>query len=136
MIKKIFRKISQIFNIVLACVFKNKSAFLRIIKYEVENYLTDCCNAGTRQIEDLHNLLFHINSYLEIPETTRALMFPMFSKKLKKATKKDGKIFLSEEAILFPDKYVNYLEEIERQRSVERLYILELLKRFPFESVI
>ena len=122
--KKILRKIKQFFCIVFVSLFKSKSAFLRIIKYEAENYLEDCCNAGTKQIEEMQDLLFHIDAYLDIPKTLKMTMFPEFTHR--PGTFKPYDI---------NGRLIEYYEEIEKQRSVERLFIMESLKHFPFDPV-
>lgn len=124
MFKRLVRKIGQIICVLLVCFTRNKSAFLRIIKYEVENYLEDKCKEGTKQVEELQNLLFHINSYLEIPEITKMMMYPNGDKQFKFQKKN------------FPFLYYNYVHEVEKQRAVERFCILEALKDFPFDSII
>ena len=122
--KKVIRKIKQLFLIIITCVFKDKSAFLKILKYEVENYLEDCCNAGTKQIEEMQDLLFHIEAYLEIPKQLKITMFPEFAYP-------PGMV----EPYEINEMIIKYYEEIERQRAVERLYIMESLKHFPFDPV-
>lgn len=91
-----------------------------LLKLEVEDYLKYHCDIGTRRIEELQDLLFHINSYIEIPETVKVTMFPS----------------LPEDAFnTFPLKYAEYLEEVEKQRAVERFYIIDSLKYFPFNPL-
>ena len=121
---KILRKIKQFFLIATVCMFKSKSAFIRIIKYEAENYLEDCCNSGTKQVEEMQDLLFHIDAYLNIPKELKITMFPEFTHK--PGTFKPYNV---------NERFIEYLEEVEKQRSVERLFIFESLKHFPFDPV-
>ena len=117
--KRILRKIKQVFLIIVACTFKSKSAFLRIIKYEAENSLKDCCDMGTKQIEEMQDLLFHIEAYLEVPDAVREIIL-----------RDTGGSYIKART-----RFAEYLEEVERQRAVERLYIMESLKHFPFDPV-
>ena len=116
--KKFIRKLKQLYYLITACIIKDKSAFLHVIKFEAENYLEDCCNSGTKQIEEMQDLLFHINSYLDVPSAVMVTMYPDLI----------GTSFKDE-----PIKFADYLQEVEKQRSVERLFIMESLKHFPFE---
>ena len=68
----------------------------------------------------MQDLLFHIDAYLEVPNAVQETMFAGF-----KGTD-------SEAYALF----IRYLEAVERQRSVERLYIMESVKHIPFDPVI
>lgn len=130
--KRLLRKLKQVFCIIGVLFTKSRSPFLRTLKYEVENYLEDCCNSGTKSIEELQDLLFHINSYFEIPEATRITMFPDMKYGFKLIL--FGYNFYKYLNRKFPSLYVKYVQEVEKQRAVERFYIMELLKYFPFES--
>lgn len=139
---KLVEKFIQLLYIIDAHLFKNKCSFLKILEYDIQEYINTCKDLGTEQTEELQDVLFHIHSYLEIPETVRVTMYPDIPKQVRICKHKNGISIAGWHTPwsllpkLIPNRYLEYLEEVEKQRAVERFYILESLKNFPFGLII
>lgn len=129
------KKLKQVINIISAYLFKNECAFLRIVESEATDYLKCCERLGIKDTEDVQDLLFHIHSYFEIPKSVRLTMFQNIPENLRVKIKK-GEIKLeSNSSVSLASTYADYLEEVEKQRMVERVCILECMKNVPFSSI-
>ena len=66
---------------------------------------------GIGSTEEIQDLIFHIDSYLDLPNMLRKTVYEPY---LKNGEKLD-----------------EYFEELEKARAVEREYIFELMKKLP-----
>lgn len=133
--KRLSKKIFRVILIIHAYLFKNECAFLRIVEQEALDYLDSCRETNIRNTEEIEDLVFHIRAYFEIPTTLRNTMFSDIPKGIKFQVKKDL-LFLSQRYKNLMKRYVEYLTEVEKQRAVERLCILECMKSFPFSMAL
>ena len=133
--KRFIKRLLHVILIVKAYLFKNECAFLRIIEKEATDYLEFCKKMDVSNTEEIEDLLFHIKAYFEIPVTLRTTMFQDIPIGLKFRTKKELDLISKKHRDIM-NRYADYLTEIEKQRAVERLCILECLKSFPFSSII
>lgn len=99
----------KVCNVLRYYLLKDENAFMYLLKEEALSYMEQCKRIGVCNTEGIENLLFHIDSYLEIPEA------------LKKTTFLDN----------LENRGTKYLLEVEKERAVERDYICELLKELP-----
>ena len=105
---KRLKKLCRIFKY----LFTNRKYFtLSLLKAEAEDHLDTYYKIGVGNVEDIENLIFHIDSYMEIPHVLQTTIFKGY---LEKGEKLD-----------------EYFYELERMRAVERDYIFEAAKRLP-----
>lgn len=133
--KKLFKRVIRVIFIIRAYLFKNECALLRIIEQEALDYLDLCKKMDVTNIEEVEDLVFHIRAYFDIPVTLKNTMFSDIPTGIKFRVKKNT-VVVPEKYKGLLDRYAEYLTEVEKQRAVERLCILECLKSFPFSSVI
>ena len=130
-----FRKLINIPKI-LKSYFKNdESLFLTILEDEVNEILEKYKKLGTANTEGLEDLLFHIRSYIEIPESSKETCFKNMDNieieidnDYVRVKGPKGKLPSKDEL----EDYVNYLLDVEEQRAVEREFIFDHLKKVPF----
>ena len=97
---------------ILKYLFTNRKYFtLSLIKAEAKDHLDTYYKIGVGNVEDIENLIFHIDSYMEIPHVLQTTVYKGY---LEKGEKLD-----------------EYFYELERMRAVERDYIFEAAKRLP-----
>lgn len=88
---------------------KNFTLFL--IRAEAVEYLRTFDKIGVGWTEDIQDLIFHIDSYLDLPNMLRKTTYEEYLKK--------------------GEKFEEYFHDLEKLRAVEREYIFELMKRLP-----
>ena len=90
----------------------------------------DCARMEVDMTEEVEDLIFHIRSYYDIPFNIAATSYPDLEgtsiKRIIKGYDK-GKASM-EDVMLFAD----YLEDVEKQRAVERDIIFEYAKILAF----
>ena len=105
------RKLKKFFRLAKYALTQRKNFTLYMIREEAKDHLKLFNRVGVGSTEDIQDLIYHINSYLELPHTLR---FTKYEPYLKKGEKLD-----------------EYFHELEISRAVERDYIFELMKRLP-----
>ena len=133
--KRFIKKLFHVILIIQAYLFRNECAFLRIVEREAMDYLETCKKIDVRSTEEIEDLLFHIKAYFDIPAALRTTTFQDIPAGLKFRVKKNIPSLAKKYKNLV-GRYTDYLMEIEKQRAVERLCIIECLKSFPFSTVI
>lgn len=134
--ERILRKLFKLPKL-LKCYFsKDRNALLALLEDEAQKLLKQYGEMGVCNIEGIEDLLFHIRTYHEIPEMLRATEFPML--KNIKFFFENGDIGVFRLGHKRPtveelEEYIKYIEEVERQRAVERDFIFEKAKELPLE---
>lgn len=128
------RKIIRIPKLLKCYLSKDKNALLALIEEEANELLKQYGDIGTCNIEGIEDLLFHLQSYSEIPEVVKQTEFPMLRNI--NFFYEDGNIRVFELGSKKPtieelEDYIKYIEEVERQRAVERDFIFEKVKELP-----
>jgi NTP pyrophosphatase (non-canonical NTP hydrolase) len=126
MLRKIkkFLKFSWIF-------FKDsENLFLYLMEEKAMECLKECDSLEVSYTEELEDLIFHIRSYLELPEVIVKLKYPELEYKNVSSIIRDYKEHkLTLEEV---DMYADFLVELEVQRAVERDIIFEHAKTLSF----
>ena len=140
--KKILEKIKRLprlIRLLQSYLMKDENALLALIEDEAKDVLKHYKKMGIYNIEEIEDLLFHIKSYSEIPQVVRDLDFPdikeakfIFEKGYLKAVEL-GKERPSAAEI---ERYILYIEEVEKQRAVERDFIFDKVKNLPLGMVL
>jgi len=133
--KRLFKKIFRVVLIIQGYLLKNECSFLRILEEEAMDYLESCSRIGVRNTEEIEDLIFHIRAYKDVPKILRSTVFTDIPKEVETKMKRDIVFLLKRDESLL-HRYTEYITEIEKQRAVERLYIIECMKSFPFCTII
>ena len=112
-------------RIVWYSLFDLEFLFLFLLEDKAKECIKDCEFLEVSNIEQMEDLIFHIKSYHEIPKVVKELKFP----DLKIPNIK--KVLRSNVETISKD-VVDYLVEVEVQRSIERDFIFEYAKNLPF----
>lgn len=133
-IDRIFKKLLKLPRLIKCYLSTNKSSLLLLIEEEAKDLLKQYGSIGTCNTEGIEDLLFHIRTYNEIPEIVKQTEFStlgnlevVYRNGSLKVFKNGNTVPTSKEIEL----YVKYLEEIEKQRAVERDFIFEKVKELP-----
>ena len=102
------RRVKKFFRLLKCALFNSKYFLLNVIKEEALEHLQTFDKLGIGSTEDIQDLIYHIDSYIELPNMLRKTIYEPY---LKKGEKLDL-----------------YMKELETHRAVEREYIFELMK--------
>ena len=103
---------------------------LYLMYSKANEILKGCYKFSISNTEDLEDLIFHIKTYLEIPSVTAKLKYPEFKDlKIDKLLKKHKRRKLNKKEAL---RFTKYLQDVEKQRAVERDFIFENAKVLTF----
>ena len=105
------RKLRKFFRLAKYALTQRKNLTLYMIREEAQDHLKLFNRVGVGSTEDIQDLIYHIDSYIELPHVLR---FTKYEPYLKRGEKLD-----------------EYMNELETARAVERDYIFELMKRLP-----
>lgn len=125
-----FQKIKKLYKIISYFLKDEDNLFLYLMLEKANECLKECFKLDISHTEELEDLIFHIKSYMEIPDVLTELKYPEFKDiKVKDIIKKykNGKIPLEEVS-----KYGDFLIDLEQQRAVERDFIFESAKVLTF----
>lgn len=92
-------------------VTQRKYFLLYLIREEAKDHLGMFNKIGVGYTEDIQDLIYHIDSYLNLPKMLQNTVY--------KGYLENG------------EKFEEYFKDLETHRAVERDYIFELLKRLP-----
>ena len=106
-----WKRIVKICRLIKYIVINPKYLILYLIKVEAQEHLKTFYKMGIGNVEDIEDLIYHIDSYIEIPKVLQSTTYAGY---LEKGEKLD-----------------EYFEDLETHRAVERDYIFEALKRLP-----
>ena len=108
----------------------NDNLMLYLMYLKACEILKGCYKFSISNTEDLEDLIFHIKTYLEIPKVLSELRYPEFKNlKINKILKRHKRKKLNKKEVL---RFTNYLQEIEKQRAIERDFIFENAKVLTF----
>lgn len=138
LIRKI-KRLPHLAKLLKSFLVGDSGALLALIEDEAKYLLEDCVNLGICNIEEIEDLLFHIKSYNEIPKVVKDMNFP--DMRDIKFHYENGDIKLVEVGKEKPtveelEAYIKYIEEVERERAVERDFIFEKVKSLPLGFVL
>ena len=105
------KRVKRLLRIVEYAVTQPKCFILYLIKAEALEHLKTFNKIGIGCTEEIQDLIYHIDSYIDLPNMLRKTVYEEY---LKKGEKLD-----------------EYFEELEKARAVEREYIFELMKKLP-----
>ena len=124
------RKIKKLWVLLKYFFTDEDNLFLHLMEIKAMETLEDCARMEVDMTEDVEDLIFHIRSYYDIPFNIAATSYPDLEgtsiKRIIKGYDK-GKASM-EDVMLFAD----YLEDVEKQRAVERDIIFEYAKILAF----
>ena len=125
-----FKKIKKLYTI-LDYYFKDSdNLLLYLMEMKAQECLRECYDLKIGNTEELEDLIFHIKTYLELPQTFIELKYPEFEGiDIRKMIKRYKKKKLSNAEMSL---YGDYLLDIEKQRAVERDFIFEHAKVLSF----
>ena len=106
-----WKRIVKVCRLIKYILINPKYLILYLIKTEAQEHLKTFYKMGVGNVEDIEDLIYHIDSYIEIPKVLQATTYAEY---LKNGEKLD-----------------EYIEDLETYRAVERDYIFEALKRLP-----
>ena len=124
------RKIVNLWYVLKYFFTDEDNLLLHLIEKKAYESLSDCALLEVGMTEEIEDLIFHIQTYYDIPDSIALTKYPDFKgidipKMMRKY--KDGKATL-EEVVRFTD----FLDEIEVQRAVEREIIFDRVKGLSF----
>ncbi len=105
------RKLKKLFRLMKYALTQRKNFALYMIREEAQDHLKLFGRVGVEYTEDIQDLIYHIDSYIDLPRMLRMTTYEPY---LKKGEKLD-----------------EYMYALESARAVERDYIFELMKRLP-----
>ena len=105
------RAIKKIFRLLKYAVTQRKYFLLYLIREEALDHLSTFNKVGVGSTEDIQDLIYHIDSYINLPQTLQNTVY--------KGYLENG------------EKFEEYFQELETLRAVEREYIFELMKTLP-----
>ena len=124
------RKIKKLWGIIKYFFEDEDTLFLYLLKMKALECTNDCNKLEVRNTEELEDLIFHINTYIDIPVALTETLYPEFKDtSVQDVIKrfKNNKISLEE-----IEKYGDFLVDIETHRALERDLIFDHAKNLPF----
>lgn len=124
------RKVKKLWTLLKYFFTDEDNLLLHLIEMKAMETLKDCVQLEVSTTEEVEDLIFHIRTYYDIPFNIAATSYPdLEGESIKRIIKgySSGKIAL-EDVMLFAD----YLEDVEKQRAVERDIIFEYAKVLAF----
>lgn len=105
------RVVKKLFKLIKYAFTKRKYFLLYFIREEALDHLCTFNKIGVGMTEDIQDLIYHIDSYINLPEMLQNTTY--------KGYLENG------------ERFQEYFEELEQLRAVEREYIFELMKTLP-----
>ena len=105
------KRLRKLFRLLKYAITKRKYFLLYLIREEAKDHLKAFNKIGVGMTEDIQDLIYHIDSYIALPQTLQNTVYKGYLEK--------------------GEKFEEYFEDLETHRAVERDYIFELLKRLP-----
>lgn len=124
------RRIKKLWYILKYFFTDEDHLLLHLIEMKAYETLKDCAAIGVGMTEEVEDLIFHIRTYYDIPETIATTKYPDLKEiDIPKMMKryKSSQVDLAEVI-----KFADFLEDVEKQRSVERDIIFEHAKALSF----
>lgn len=108
---KFLRRVGKLLRFVKYFIFDSKYFLLRVIREEALEHLEVFNRIGVGSTEEIQDLIYHIDSYLELPKILQSTTY--------KGYLENGEMV------------EEYFHDLETHRAVERDYIFELVKKLP-----
>ena len=105
------KRVRRFLRISKYAVTQPKCFTLYLIKAEALEHLKVFNKIGVGSTEEIQDLVYHIDSYVDLPNMLRSTVYEEYLKK--------------------GEKIEEYFIELEKARAVERDYIFELMKKLP-----
>lgn len=124
------RKLRKLW-LILNFYFKDSdNLILHLLEIKAYECLEGCYKLSVRDTEELEDLLFHIKTYLEIPQALIEFKYhELKGVHTRDILNKYKRNKLSNEEIL---KLTDFLLDVEKERALERSYIFEHAKSLNF----
>lgn len=124
------RKIKTLCGIIRYYFEDEDTLLLYLLKKKALKCLEDCNKLEVSNVEELEDLIFHVNIYINIPVALVETKYPDFKNtSVRDVIKKFKKGMMSLKEI---EKYGDFLIDVETQRAVERDIIFDHAKVLPF----
>ena len=112
--KRVLSKFLKLMKLIGWYIADSENFLLHVIEEKALDTMENCEGLGIDKVEELQDLLFHIDSYYEIPWVVKETKFP--------------DVELEE---LSAKEFFEFLTEVETQRAIERDFIFEHVKVLP-----
>ena len=124
------RKIKKLWAILRYFFTDEDNLLLHLIEMKAYESLNDCAVLEVGSTEDIEDLIFHVKTYYDIPDSIALTKYPHLKgvsiPKMMVSYKK-GKASMSE--VL---EFTDFLNDIEVQRAIEREIIFDRVKGLSF----
>lgn len=133
------KRLPRLIKLLQSYLMKDENALLALIEDEAKDVLKRYEKMGICSTEEIEDLLFHIKSYSEIPQVVRDIEFPDIKEAkfiFEKGYLKAIEVGKDKPSIAEIEKYILYVEEVEKQRAVERDFIFEKVKNLPLGLIL
>ena len=124
------RKIKKLCSIIKYYFEDEDTLFMYLLRAKAFECMSDCSRLEVSNTEELEDLIFHIDTYIDIPKTLVATKYPDFRNASVQGVIKRFKN--NQMSIREIEKYGDFLIDIETHRAVERDLIFDHAKVLPF----
>ena len=124
------KKFKKLWSIIKFIFTDEDNLLLHLMEIKAYESLDDCVTLEVRMTEEIEDLIFHIKTYYDIPESVAATKYPDFRGVSIPQVMKEYK--MKKASIADVDRFADFLDEIEMQRAVERDIIFEHVKSLSF----
>ena len=125
-----FRKIKKLCSIIKYFFEDEDNLLLHLMEIKAYESLEDCVTLEVRMTEEIEDLIFHIKTYYDIPESIAETRYPeMKDIDIPWLIKeyKSGKLDMRDVM-----RFADYMGEVETQRALERDIIFDHAKNLAF----
>lgn len=125
-----FRKIKKLWDIIKYFYKDEDNLLLHLMELKAQESSADCATLKVSMTEELEDLIFHIQTYYDIPHNIAATKYPhLLQANMQKRIKKYLSGMVDPVSLI---EMADFLEEVEKQRAVERDIIFEHAKSLSF----
>ena len=127
------RKVKKLWAILKYFFTDEDNLLLHLLEMKAYETLDDCFTMEVGITEEIEDLIFHIQSYYEIPDSVAATSYPdLLGMNIEEVLKKleCGKTNANIKETL---RLADFLGDVEKQRAVERDMIFEHAKALTFD---
>ena len=124
------RKIKKLYYIIKYFFQDEDNLLLHLMELKAQESSKDCATLRVGMTEELEDLIFHIRTYYDIPTSVAVTHYPrLLQTNIQKKIKEHLSGKIDSESVL---EMMNFVEEVEKQRAVERDIIFEHAKSLSF----
>ena len=125
-----FKRLKKLWSIIKYFYEDEDLLFLYLLKDKALKCMEDCATLDVSSIEELEDIIFHINTYFNIPSALIEIKYQEFRNlSVQDVIRKFKKNKLSIKEV---QKYGDFLIDVETQRMLERDIIFDHAKSLPF----